>query len=127
MDRSSEDERGSHTGDGSFSKEDVETADERARRSVVATIVEAEDTADVATDGGLSDAARAYLENTPDATLMDAYAFDKGCGTSVDGDRGARLPPRGDVGDEQNYERAYQSNREQYLLRRFEGFEERTD
>ena len=118
---------GSHAGDGSFSKEDVETADERTRRSVVATIVDAENTADVATDGGLSDAARAYLENTPDATLMDAYAFDKGCGSSGDGDRGARLPPRGDVGDEQNYERAYQSNREQYLLRRFEVFEERTD
>ena len=127
MDRSPEDDQPSPAVERPFSTADVEPTDERARRQAVDVILEDESTAEVATDGGLSDAARAYLENTPDADLMDAYTYDRRCGRFEDADRAADLPPRGETGDAQNYERAEQSGRVQFLLRKFEEFEERTD
>ena len=127
MDRSPEDDQPSPTVSTESPKAVVEPTDERARRQAVDVILKDESTADVATDGGLSDAARTYLENTPDADLMDAYVYDKRCGRFEDADRAADLPPRGDVGDEQNYDRAEQSSRVQFLLRKFEEFEEQTE
>lgn len=127
MTRLSDDvDRATGAGDNSVSErpQDAVTA---GRRLAVRLILDEDHGPSMASDGGLSPAARRWMESTPGVSVEEARRYDLNSGPYRDVVNGTDLKPRGDPGAEANFDRADLVNTARKALRQYHDLVDEAD
>lgn len=127
MTRLSDDvDRGTGVGDHSVSErpQDAVTA---GRQLAVRLILDEDHSPSVVSDGGLSPAARRWMDATPGVDVEEARRYDRNTRPHRDVVNGTNLKPRGDPGAEANYDRADLVNTARRALRRYHDLVDEAD
>ena len=109
------------------SSDRIEDARERGRKKAVAVAVGMDDDPLAFGDGGLSLDAIKLAKSNPDLDPESVVEYDRKTQATREAERTARLSPRGDRGDGQNWDRQAEWNEAQAALREFRDYQERTD
>lgn len=119
------DEQRGETGGGSSSTLSTSgLGREYGRQLAVDVVTERDSGPSVASDGGLSPAARRWLDATPGADVDDAREYDREYQVHQELSRSGLLPPRGDPGDSTNYDRSEIVNAARRAVREYHDLEE---
>jgi len=119
---------GRGTGDGPKSTADAADIGRAYGRKVAVDIITDQDSGDaVASDGGLSPAARRWMDATPGASLEDAQQYEKKTQLAREVSRTGSLPPRGDPAGPENYTRADIINTARSAMREYRELTEQTE
>jgi hypothetical protein len=116
------------TGGGSAVGSQAETdVSLQARRLALRSILDEDCGPSVVTDGGLSPAARRWLESTPGVDVDDARRWDRTTAEFREVGRRPDLPVRGSAGAEVNRRRMLVVAEARRLLAKYHDLEDRTD
>jgi len=116
------------TGDRLESTADAERLGQEYGRQLAVDVITEQDSGPSAVpDGGLSPAARAWMDATPGVDVDDARRYEREQRIHREITRTGTLPPRGDRGDSGNHDRAEVVDRARHLLGRYYELEEQTE
>ncbi len=96
------------------------------RQLAVDVVTEADSRPSAASDGGLSPAARRWMDATPGVDVEDARRYDRETDLVSRISRSGNLPPRGDRAGPENYDRADVVNTARHLVRAYHELEDRS-
>lgn len=97
---------------------------DQGRRLALRVALDEDSGQSVAADGGLSQAALAWMDATPGADLEDARRYDQEHQLYRDLSRSGPLPPRGKSGGPENYTRSEIINTARQALRQYHDLED---
>ena len=97
---------------------------DRGRRLALRVVLDEDSGQSLAADGGLSPAARAWMDATPGADLDDARRYDLEHQLYRDVSQSGPLPPRGKPGGPENYTRSEAINTARQALRQYHDLED---
>jgi hypothetical protein len=116
------------TGEGSNSTASTSNSGRaHGRRLAVDVVTNDTETDTVASDGGLSPAARAWMRATPGVDVEDARAYDRENSIHREIARRGPRPPRGKPGSPTNWDRADVVNAARRALREYQELAEQDD
>lgn len=115
------------TGAGSADGTDADDLGRAVGRQVAVDVVTEQDSGpSPAADGGLSPAARRWMDATPGVDVEDARRYDRETELVSRISRSGNLPPRGDRAGPENYNRADVVNTARHLVRKYHELEDRS-